>query len=207
MEGYHKVLADESGELSFDEMQLGLQAFHLRPRIQISHEDFNIISQNGILTNEDGTMTKDMFREMMMFQMRDYIGRSMAKQAQLPQNQRSVSSIFAGLNWLMMMSLKEETHTAKNNHFTRTRSSEAACPASDRLVRSVAREPMTEQEAQGQEGRAAFKEGSAALNVLHSGPKLHLAVPPMYVSHALCIPARVRVFVHGGWLEECVCAH
>ena len=32
--------ADESGSISFDEMQLGLQAFELRPRIQMTAEDF-----------------------------------------------------------------------------------------------------------------------------------------------------------------------
>ena len=40
--------------------------------------------------------------------MRDFIGRQMCKQSNLPQNSRAVSALFAGVNFLMMMSLKSE---------------------------------------------------------------------------------------------------
>ena len=100
---------DESGELSFDEMQLGLQAFELRPRIQMSAEDFRQITLDGTLLNAEGCLTSELFVEMMCLQMRDYIGRQMCKQSNLPQNSRAVSSLFAGVNFMMMMSLKADS--------------------------------------------------------------------------------------------------
>lgn len=207
---------DASGELSFDEIQLGLQAFHLRPRIQITHEDFQLISQHGKLTNADGIMTQAMFCEMMMYQVRDFIGRSMSRQALLPQNQRAVSSIFAGLNWLMMMSLKEEGNVAKEEHVAKSKQqprSQSLEPASPEPTyeRPAACDPITKQAlaeflepmAEGQAGAEEkvlqgwelqrFGAGVAPLSSstqrLQHPPNLLPNVPPMYVSLALCMTA------------------
>lgn len=43
---------DESGVISFDEMQLGLQALDVRPRIQLSRQDFLELTRHGAMLGE-----------------------------------------------------------------------------------------------------------------------------------------------------------
>lgn len=46
LESIFNVLdVDASGEVSFDELQLGFQAFELRPRIQITEDDMLAMTQ------------------------------------------------------------------------------------------------------------------------------------------------------------------
>jgi hypothetical protein len=59
---------------------------------------------------------QDSFVEMMMLQIRDYIGRMMIKQSLLPQNSRTVSSLFCALNYLMMLSLPNHDTTVAASH-------------------------------------------------------------------------------------------
>jgi hypothetical protein len=59
---------------------------------------------------------QDHFVELMKLQIRDYIGRQMCRQATLPQNSRTVSSLFSAVNWLMMLSLASHgTNLAQSN--------------------------------------------------------------------------------------------
>lgn len=59
---------------------------------------------------------QDSFVEMMMLQIRDYIGRMMIKQSMLPQNSRTVSSLFCALNYLVMLSLPSHDTKVAASH-------------------------------------------------------------------------------------------
>ena len=107
-----EIDVDESGVISFDEMQLGLQALDVRPRIQLSRQDFLELTRDGAMLGEysfsdrallilpgvdaHGCVSSEAFNQMIKSQICNYITRSLFRQGNLPQNERALSSVFAG---------------------------------------------------------------------------------------------------------------
>ena len=84
-------------------MRAHTQALEVHPRIQLSFDDLQTLTQEGKLLSSSGQLSRSGFRQMMYHELRDYICRMMGRQVLLHHNQRLFSSLFYGLNYLIMM--------------------------------------------------------------------------------------------------------
>ncbi|EKX51123.1 hypothetical protein GUITHDRAFT_134639 [Guillardia theta CCMP2712] len=67
-----------NGTLSFPELRQGFQKFPLLPKITLSRDDFDEITCNGMMCNEDGEVTEDGFQGIMRMQLALYLQRQLA---------------------------------------------------------------------------------------------------------------------------------
>ena len=86
--------AEDSGRVAYEQMRR-LEALDVHPRIKLSGLDFDLLSGGGQLTRAE-------FGGVLRRELRDYVSRQMVKQARHPDNERLLSSLFAGVNWLMI---------------------------------------------------------------------------------------------------------
>jgi hypothetical protein len=92
-----------SGEISFEDMQLGLQTMDFSPRIQIDYDDYLTFTQQGrLIVLDNDKMLLSTFRQIIHRQLRDFISRQIGRQSLIPQNQRSLSSLFYAVNYLLI---------------------------------------------------------------------------------------------------------
>ena len=86
--------AEDNGCVAYEQMRR-LEALDVHPRIKLSGLDFDLLSGSAHLTRAE-------FGGVLRRELRDYVSRQMVKQARHPDNERLLSSLFAGVNWLMM---------------------------------------------------------------------------------------------------------
>eukprot|EP00960_Hanusia_phi_P060509 764528-Hanusia_phi.AAC.2 len=67
-----------NGSLSFLELRKGFQKFPLLPKITLSRDDFDEITCNGMMCNEDGEVTENGFQDIMRMQLALFLQRQLA---------------------------------------------------------------------------------------------------------------------------------
>ena len=72
---YSRLDADHSNGLTLDEINVGLKQFDSFNEGNLSHEEWDILCDNGKHLNEHGEMTLAGFEGMIMMQMRQYVNR------------------------------------------------------------------------------------------------------------------------------------
>jgi len=75
---FQSLDVDESGKLSFREMWRGLQKLNFRPRIELTLDDFEALTDGGELCNDKGELGSTQFEEMIRRQLQRYSQRNLA---------------------------------------------------------------------------------------------------------------------------------
>ncbi|EKX41946.1 hypothetical protein GUITHDRAFT_112082 [Guillardia theta CCMP2712] len=104
---------DGSGTLTFEELRDGLAGLNLQPVIQISLEDWDVITHNSSFCNDQGEMSRSAFEAAMRWQLSLYAQKLLAQRMQHSvKNHSDDSSILFAMKVLMLQdsrhSLQEE---------------------------------------------------------------------------------------------------
>ena len=88
---------DESGDISPEEIIVGLRKLPVHPRITCTHEDWNYYTQEGQLCSLDGTLDRPRFEMVIRQQLRNYVSRNIALTGSMPINSSSMAVVLAGM--------------------------------------------------------------------------------------------------------------
>ena len=80
---------DDSQTLSFRELQAGLRKLRVNPTINISHDDWDVMTSYGQVTNADGELDQQHFEEVMRRQLKLYVQRQLANAMEVVSNEGS----------------------------------------------------------------------------------------------------------------------
>ena len=72
---------DENGSLSLNEINLGLKKLKLPRPIHLTHEDFDMLTMDRTLLDEDGELTPQAFEQMMLAELDGYVRRKVCSLA------------------------------------------------------------------------------------------------------------------------------
>ena len=100
---YTRLDLDESGAVSLDEFNTALAKLKLRKPIRLSLDDFNLITNQGRLLNQDSELTPAAFQAMMLNQVRSFSHRKVVIAMNHSSNDAATSEILFALKVILSL--------------------------------------------------------------------------------------------------------
>lgn len=98
---------DDSGELSYDELYIGLKKIKVQPMISLSREDWDVMTVKGELSDENDEVNKATFLTIMRRQLKFYVQRQMANAFEMVPPENTHASVVLSVLKLLMVGMNE----------------------------------------------------------------------------------------------------
>ncbi|EKX48820.1 hypothetical protein GUITHDRAFT_105446 [Guillardia theta CCMP2712] len=117
---FDRLDVDKSGGLTFEEFKTRVRELPTASPVHLNKDDFDIITEQGALCNEDGEFSAQQFQHMMRGEMKNFAQRQMASSMEWTQS-RELRSIMLMLKILgisidTIAKQTRDTHTKQDNH-------------------------------------------------------------------------------------------
>lgn len=110
---YEILSADHKNGLSFETLAEELKKLNTHPRIVLTKEDFEAITESGALCNEDGLLGQVEFYVMMRSQFKQYMYRQIAHEGEIAAHHSSVSYLTLNCLKMIMITLDDMVSSQK----------------------------------------------------------------------------------------------